>query len=308
MGKTEAGLLTALLPNIKVIAFDKNQGVSAIFSLWRQLKTEHFDALLHMQTAMRASVLSVGIKAKYRLGFDKKRASDLQTWFTNIKVPSPASLHVLDGFMAFAHALGVPNAAPQWDLTLPADIEQWAKAQLSAKPNVVIAPATSKAYKNWTVAGYVAVIEHLLRFGCNPILVGGPSASEVELGAQICANLQQNVTNLIGKTSLLQLLGLIEQAKLVIAPDSGPAHLANAVNTPVIGLYAHHNPERTGPYNWRHYVVSVYQACVQAETGKAPQQLAWRTRVKDPQAMTKITAAEVIAKIDEVIKKEGILS
>ena len=87
-GKAEAALLTPLLPQVSVIAFDKKQGWKGMRAVWSALNGQRFDALLHMQSAIRASLLSVGIKAKHKLGFDNIRASDLQQWFTNVKVPS----------------------------------------------------------------------------------------------------------------------------------------------------------------------------------------------------------------------------
>lgn len=313
-GKAEAALLTPLLPQIKIIAFDKSQGLKGMHSVWRALDGQKFDALLHMQTAIRASLLSLGIKAQYRLGFDKMRVSDLQQFFTNIKVASPSSPHVLDGMMAFAFALGVPSTTPTWTLHIDEKAQQWAKTQGSDKPLLILAPAASKAFKNWTSKGYAGVITHAQQQGFDVILVGGPSPLEISLGQDIEHHLansdtnSQTVCNLIGKTSLLQLIALEQRADLVLAPDSGPAHLANAVNTPVIGLYAHHNPDRTGPYQFKHYVVSAYEDALMAETGKTPSQVSWRTRVKDDSAMQRITLEQVIARFDDVIKKEGIIA
>ena len=108
MGKLEARLLGDL-PGVEVIAFDKGAGLAGYRSVWRQLKGRRFDALLHLQSAIRASLLSVGIRARHRLGFDRQRASDGQGLFTNRKVPSPDSPHVLDGFLAFAAELGVTD-------------------------------------------------------------------------------------------------------------------------------------------------------------------------------------------------------
>lgn len=306
-GKAEAALLTPLLPTVTVIAYDKKQGIKGMKAVWRSLKRERFDALLHMQSAIRASVLSLGIKAKYRLGFDKVRASDLQSWFTNIKVPSPASPHVLDGFMAFTEMLGLTPQTPAWTLPLAKEDRDWARNQIGDTPTLIVAPAASKAFKNWTAEGYAAVIEHAINKGFNVILAGGPGKGERELGEAIEQRLSRPVKNLIGKTTLLQLLALEKEASLVLAPDSGPAHLANAVNTPVIGLYAHHNPARTGPYNWRHYVVSVYAEAIEAETGKTVEQVSWRTRVKDENAMQRITIESVIARFDDVTEKEELL-
>jgi heptosyltransferase I len=74
--------------------------------------------------------------------------------------------------------------------------------------------------------------------------------------------------------------------------------------TPVIGLYAHHNPARTGPYNYQDYVVSAYEEAIQAETGKPSSELSWRARVKDKAAMQRISTKQVIAMFDHVVETE----
>ncbi len=304
-GKAEASLLTPLLPRINIIAFDKKQGLKGMLLVWRALKGQQFDALLHMQTALRASFLSLGIKARYRLGFDKKRAYDLQSFFTNIKVSSPVSPHVLDGFMAFAYALGIPETTPSWRLTIPLTQSKWAKEQLTEKPLLILAPSASKSYKNWTLEGYVGILEHAHKKGFDLLLVGGKSKNEIELGQAIESHTKAPLRNFIGKTSLIELMALIHEAKLVIAPDSGPAHIANALNTPVIGLYAHHNPKRTGPYRFLRYVVNEYDNALWQECQKTPEQVGWRTRVKSNSAMEAIELDRVINQFERLIKEEG---
>ena len=84
VGKVEAQLVNAL-PNIKVISFDKKAGWQGIKQVWQQLKSQRFDALLDMQVALRASVLSLGIKAKYRVGFSKNRTKEGQWLVTDRK-------------------------------------------------------------------------------------------------------------------------------------------------------------------------------------------------------------------------------
>ena len=64
--------------------------------------------------------------------------------------------------------------------------------------------------------------------------------------------------NLVGKTSLKQLAAVLKEAAVVVAPDSGPAHIATTQGTPVIGLYGHSNPRRTGPYNDLDFMLSVF--------------------------------------------------
>lgn len=299
-GKLEAQLIDDL-NNVRVIVFDKRQGWKAYTQLWNQLKGEKFDALLHMQYAIRASIATLGIKARYKLGFDCLRSQDFQTWFTNVKVPSPQMPHVLDGLLAFAKTLGVEDITPCWSLNYSKADGCWAEAQLTAETKqLVIVPAASKSYKNWTVQGYVEVIKHAQNLGWNIILAGSPAKIEIDLADEIEQQSTKPVTNLVGKSSLKQMLALIDQANLVIAPDTGPAHMANAMATPVIGLYAHHNPQRTGPYLYQKYVVSVYDQAILAETGKTPDLLDWRTRVKDPNAMKRICSQDVINMFDSI--------
>ena len=132
------------------------------------------------------------------------------------------------------------------------------------------------------------------------MLCGGPAAQEKQFAEEISALCQHKPVNLVGQTSLKRLLALIKQATLVLAPDTGPAHMATAVGTPVIGLYAHHNPARTGPYFCKDYVVSVYQALIEAQTGKKMAQLAWRTRLKEADAMRHIRIADVKLQFDNL--------
>lgn len=307
MGKLEAQLLGDL-DNIEVISFDKKKGFKGYLEIWSLLKGRKFDALLHMQTALRASIVSLGIKAKYKLGFDAQRSSDMQSLFINHKVPSPSSPHVLDGFIAFAKELGIIKMPLHWVIPMSEQDEEWAKVKISNKPTVVIVPAASKSYKNWTAEGYAEVIEYVVAKGFQVILAGSPAQVEVDLAADVVKHCQVDVINLVGHSSLKQMLALLKESKLVIAPDTGPTHMAVAVNTPVVGLYAHHNPQRTGPYLYRDYVVSAYQEAIEAETGKVLADLSWRSRVKDKTAMQRIQATDVIKMVDKISAELSIQS
>ncbi|MGR5503064.1 glycosyltransferase family 9 protein [Vibrio sp. DNB22_10_4] len=304
-GSLEAKLLESI-QDINIVVFDKKAGWRGYRDLWRQLHGQQFDALLHMQYALRASIATLGIKAKYKLGFDTDRAQDFQQLFTNVKVPSPPKMHVLDGLLAFNDTLGIPAEFPSWQLNYSQQHADWAKPLLVGQRNLVIVPAASKGYKNWTAEGYVAVINHAVKKGWKVILAGSPAAIEVELGAHIEALCPHTITNVIGQSSLMQMLALLDMGDLVIAPDTGPTHMANAMQTPVIGLYAHHNPQRTGPYRYLDYVVSAYEEAIVAETGKASSELEWRARVKDKQAMQRIKADSVIAMFDHVVPSEAL--
>ncbi|CAH0541794.1 glycosyltransferase family 9 protein [Vibrio marisflavi] len=300
-GKLESKLIHDL-PGIKVIVFDKKQGWKGYKSLWGELKGEHFDALLHMQYAFRASIATLGIKATYKLGFDSARSRDFQHLFTNVKVPSPNKNHVLDGLLAFASTLGIEDTTPQWFIPYSESDKAWALNHIENKSrNLIIVPAASKAYKNWHSKGYSDVIQHAYDLGWNVILAGSPTQIELDLAKEVESLLPIPITNIVGQSSLKEMLALLDAADLVIAPDTGPAHMANSVSTPAIGLYAHHNPERTGPYQYLDYVVSVYSEALKVETGKEPKQVSWRTRVKDKTAMNRIQSEQVIEMFDKAV-------
>ena len=300
-GKLEAQLLAAI-EGVEVLTFDKKAGLEGYKSLWRELKGREFDALLHMQYALRASFATLGIKAKYKLGFAADRSQDFQTLFTNTKVSSPSSLHVADGLMAFAQHIGVHDTTLNWSLSYKESDKAWAQQQLNTnKPNLLLVPGASKAYKNWHAQGYVDVVNHARNQGWNVILAGSPAQVEVELTQAIQEKLTEPCRNLVGKSSIMQMLAIIDKVELVIAPDTGPTHMANAMQTPVIGLYAHHNPRRVGPYHYLQYVVSVYEEAILAETGKTSQDLSWRTRAKDDQAMQLIKSETVIRMFDQIV-------
>lgn len=291
-GKIEAQLM-ADLPGIRVVVFDKKQGMAGMRALWSELKPQRFDVLLHMQAALRASLLSWGIKARYKVGFGKNRTREGQWWFTNRHLPDTDAMHVLDNFAEFARYLGVPFDQPQWNIPVSGDDAAFAADALQGKPSLVICPAASKDSRNWLTERYAAVADFAAEHGLQVVLCGSPAEREVTLGRNIAEQCRQPVINLIGQTSLKQLTAVLQQARVVLAPDSGPAHLATTQGTPVIGLYAHSNPLRTGPYNSLATTVNAYQRLAEQQFGRPVSELAWGTRLKGDDLMSDIQVDEV---------------
>mgnify|MGYP003875808487 CR=1 FL=1 len=301
IGKIEAALLQGL-DNVEFVIFDKKAGWQGYRELRAQLKGRHFDLLLHMQVAFRASLASLCIPAKVKIGFDRKRAIEGQWLFTNKQIAPQQAPHVLDGFMGFARALGLEVASPTWQMPVADQDLLWASERLAEdKPVAVICPAASKAERNWHAKGYAQAADHLAGLGFLPVVCGGPTPLEQQLAVEICKLSQARVENLVGKTSLKQLLAVLKLAHLVIAPDTGPAHMAVTVGTPVIGLYAHSNPHRTGPYLYQHYVVSCYRQAVEKQYGKPLSKLPWGTRAKGSELMDNITFEQVKDKIRQLL-------
>ena len=303
MGKIEAQLLFDL-PNVNVVVFDKKTGLSGMRAIWKQLSNQTFDVLLHMQLALRASVLTIGIKAKYKVGFNRTRAKELQWLFTNKKLPESKSQHVLDSFFEFAIFLGIEKTEATWNIPLStSDIEFAKNIIIENKPTFVISPAASKDERNWLTDRYAKIADHAIKQGYQVILCGSPTKREVDLGHSIEREMDNTATNLIGKTSLKQLASVINQAKLILAPDSGPAHIATTQGTPVIGLYGHSNPLRTGPYLSLEYVVSAYETHIEKQKGKPLNELPWDARVKGSIIMQDISLESVINMFNKLTQK-----
>ncbi len=302
MGKIEAQLLHDL-PGVNVIVFDKSTGFSGMRAIWKQLADQHFDALLHMQLALRASVLTLGIKAKYKIGFNRKRAKEAQWLFTNKKIGDTSSTHVLDSFFEFVYFLGIDKTTPSWNIPLSEDDLNFAKTVTdNDKPIFVISPAASKDERNWLSERYAEVADYAVKQGFKVILCGSPAPREVKLGDDITRLMNEKANNLIGKTSLKQLTAVIKQAKLLLAPDSGPAHIATTQGVPVIGLYGHSNPNRTRPYLSQKSVISVYEKHVQEQHNKALSELPWSARAKGDHIMADISVKQVIDVFNKIAK------
>ncbi len=300
-GKIEAQLVRQL-PDINVVEFDKKAGFAGMKKVWKQLSEQRFDALLHMQAAIRASALSIGIKAKYKIGFGRNRSREAQRLFTNKRLPDTESLHVLDNFAEFAKYIGVPFDKPRWHIPLSHEEMSFAEQHLRTKPTLIISPAASKDERNWLTERYADIANYAVEQGLQVVLCGSPAPREIQLGEAISALCRHPVKNLIGKTTLMQLTALLKQAAVVIAPDTGPAHLATTQSTPVIGLYAHSNPARTGPYNNRELIASVYEQHAEDQYGQPVEKLTWGTRAKGEHLMQDISVAMVKQKLDLVLK------
>ncbi|WP_180683585.1 glycosyltransferase family 9 protein [Tepidicella baoligensis] len=310
IGKVEAELLQGL-PGVRLVVFDKRQGWKAYWTLWRDLRGQRFDALLHMQVAFRANLASLCIRAKRKIGFDWRTAKELHALFMRERVAPVQGMHVLEGFREFARAIGVPMQSPQWSMPIAPEHQDWARLLLDNSGfsrHLVLCPSASLPHKNWLPERYAAVADHAASKGFAIWLVGGPHPAEKALAQAVveCSHTDKTqLFNLVGQTHLKQLLALIQQATIVLAPDTGPAHMAVAVGTPVIGLYGIHNPARTGPYG-SPYVVEVYHQHLLAQTGKTAAQIKWGTRVKGARVMESISVDAVVSMFDRVLLDLGL--
>jgi heptosyltransferase I len=310
VGRVEHTLLAGL-EGVRFAVLDKSLGWRGYAELRRALPTRRFPLLLHMHASSRANIVSLLVSSPIRLGFDRARGRDFQYYFCNRHLPARAHRHVMDGLLEFPESLGIACAQPRWDIPIGASDRAFA-AQVAAggAPVLVLSPCTGQRFRNfrnWRVERYAEIADYAHdRYGAKVVLTGGTSAIEREYGLGIGKRCRTPPVNMIGQTSLKQLLALLEKAAVVLCPDSGPAHMATAVGTPVVGLYATSNRLRTGPYNSQHLVVDKYPEAVAAEFGTSVDGIRWGRRVRNPDAMDLITVADVKAKLDLAFAERGI--
>ncbi|MCA1714447.1 MAG: glycosyltransferase family 9 protein [Gammaproteobacteria bacterium] len=302
IGKGEHRLLAGL-PGVEFIQYDKRSGLHGMFALRRQLAGRGFDALLQMQVAARANLLSAFIPAQRRIGYDRARAKDLHGLFVNERIPDRPGAHVLDAIGSFCEPLGLVQNEVAWHLPVPDAARDWARAQWpeDATPTLLVSPCSSHVRRNWHADRYAAVADHAASRGWRIVLCGGRSRLERDTANTIMAAMRAPMLDLVGKDTLEQLPALLERASLVLTPDSGPMHIANAVGSKVLGLHAASNPARSGPYSDRRYCVDRYDDAARRFLGKPASQLKWGTKVEFDGVMDLVTVDDGIAAFERYL-------
>lgn len=298
IGRLEAKLL-GHLPDIEFIVVDKKSTAQAYRSLRAAMRGRHFDVLMHMQLSIRASLLSTLIPAKIRLGYDRSRARELQWLFTTNRLRPAQRQHVMDAMFGFAEKFNVYEKILRWDIPIPEAARDYARRLIPDDVQaLVISPCSSHRLRNWRPEYYAEIGDYAsATLGLKVILCGGRSAAELRMGEAIAARMQQPCENTIGQDTLLELLATLERAAALLTPDSGPAHMATAVGTPVIGLYAATNPARSGPYLSRQWCVDKYDVAARRLLGKPATEIPWTTKIERPGVMDLITPEEVTKKL-----------
>lgn len=297
------------VPNIRVIAIPKPESLGDYFRLRRLLRTEEYDVLLAMQASFRVNLLYGAIRARRKIGFDPRRARDLQQVFMG-ELIHQRDEHLLDGFFQFVNKVGVPMVkTPSWPAAAGLAAEEpWWRDQLRALQKlatesarktprfVAVQMGASKAERCWPVANYA---ELGALFAASPeitaVLVGGTSPAE-RAAADAFRSAFPSALDLTGQTNLTQLQLLLSKASAVISPDTAAVHIARAANVPVVGLYAVARPQLSGPYRQLDYTIDRYEEAVRQIAKLDPtnkKKVDWHFRVHDARAMELISPADV---------------
>ena len=307
IGKTEHQLFRDL-EEIEFIVVDKNNLFSSFLKIRKEFRKKQFDVLLNMHASMSANLISLAINAKKKVGYDQNRARDLQNWFCNESISSIKNQHVANGMLEFSNHINVQCEEPRWKaLTLTPEEDFAIKLIDHNKYTCVISPCSSQPYddkyfRSWSINNYIELIRYLInRNDLQVILTGGISPTEKSYSEQLNTAFDDRILNLIGKTSIREMAALIKHSDMLISPDSGPAHIGTIMGTPVIGLYAMTNPQRSGPYNSTKWIVNKYPEALKKYLDQLPEEVKWGQKIQEPDAMNLITSNDVITKIKQLI-------
>ena len=303
IGRVEHALLGDL-PGIEFIVFDKAKGLRAYYDVKKQLGTRPaFDVLLQMQTSMRANLLGGLLNAKRKIGFPVGLGKELHNLVVREHPSASDAFHVLDIFKEFAYAIGVPAFDATWSIPISSRDQLAASALVHGEPGyALLAPSASHSERIWMPERYAAVADYCHAKGLKVAVTGSAAPREMDLASLICDLADSTLINVAGQTSLKELLALCRHARLVIGPDSGTLHMAITQRTPVVGLYAHSNPRRTGPYKGLQSVADAYTNILTSR-GQQDRSEQWGYRLKGEALMREIQLETVTSLIDQALNQ-----
>ena len=307
IGQTEHSLLEGL-DGVEFVPLDKAAGRQGMHELKTRLRSRRFDVVLQMQDSLRASRVALMTRCRRRVGFDRARARDFQWLFTTERIAHRPRQHVMEALYGFAKHMGIERPAkPRWDFPLSAHDRETARVLAPDAPFCVMSPLSSQrrgTFRNWPATRYAEVAKYIVdALGGRVLVTGAGSPPEKRYAAVIAG--QRGVTDLNGLTTLKQLAALIGLSRIVICPDSGPAHIAAAMGARVVGLYASSNPDRSGPWGNRAFLANRYPEALKRLLGKRVDEVRFGRRLARGDAMKEISTTEVIELVEKAWAAAG---
>jgi ADP-heptose:LPS heptosyltransferase len=224
--------------------------------------SDPFDLALDMQGLSKSALVVGRSKAKRKLGYHWQR--EIAPLFSHPVLPDPSSLHVVDQYLDVARAAGAEADVAEFGLVPNESDREAMKELLKASgitgPFVLLNAGAGWATKRWSPEHFGVLAEMLAAKGIASALIGGVAAADVEAAEQVISACTVPVVNLLGKTSIRQLIALASLSNAHVGGDTGSTHIAAALGVPAIGLYSITKPARSCPYGQIH-------RCHYSETG-----------------------------------------
>ena len=243
--------------------FERPRGVRGVAPFLRELRAAGYDVALDLGRGLKSGVIARFSGAPLRVGFHREDGREGSWLFANRHLPPQGPARPkLAQFLAFGDVLGLPPAEIEFGLG-PSDAEAREAAALTAglpEPLVAACLGSSCSSRRWFPSDTAAVLRELrVRHGAGAVLLG--TVADAPFAARVQAETDGTVRDLVGRTTLRQLLAILAHARLAFGPDSGALHLAAALGTPVVSLWGATSPARSTPFGCEALVVSGSAPC-----------------------------------------------
>jgi lipopolysaccharide heptosyltransferase I len=232
----------------------------ALIRFFRRLRCSRFDLVIDIQGLFRTALFAWITAAPKRIGM--KTAREFATVFYTDRIAPPAdSIHVIDCYRKMVRASGATKTVDDYDLCFGPEAASKAAellAQNGADPDnyIVLIVGSAHRRKCWPVERFAALADALVsEYKAQIVAVG--TKNEKEAVVELCRLCRNPVIDLSNRTDIPTLACLLEGAGLVVSNDTGPGHMAVAMNTPAVIIFGGTNPGRVRPYNKPHSVAAV---------------------------------------------------
>ncbi len=228
----------------------KKHSLREIFSFSSLLRKKKFDLAVIFNPTKEAHLISFLSRIPLRLGYHRKWGFLLNRKIKDEKDQSRLheveyNLQLVKEIGAYTEDLSLRIELPQEELNKTQDF--LISQTLEPKNYIVISPFCSNSLKEWPLKNFLELAEKL---GKDIKVVVTGSREDQERGRLFNGLKERGVLNLIGKTDLLQLAGILKYAEVLISNDSGPVHLACCVGVETVVLFGNTKPSQSSR-RWR---------------------------------------------------------
>ena len=238
----------------EIVVFRKEVGIQGVLELAAELRARRCAVTLNAQRYLKSVFPTLLSDASVRVGLPRSKTRDGVSLFHTHHLAERPWCHTQDLLLGYREILGLPADAPvEWRITFSEEERRQRAsffAELGEGPVAGLVLASANLKKDWPAGRYAPLARALAALGYRVLLVGGPSPRERAVAdAVLAAPGTRAVSGL--SDSVRHMMWMVAGVDLLVSPDTGPLHLAQALGTPVIGLFGHTNPARVGP--WRRF-------------------------------------------------------
>jgi lipopolysaccharide heptosyltransferase I len=218
-----------------------NETAGELKKLFSELRREKYDLVVDLQGLLRSGLITLATGARIRVGF--KEAREGSTLFYTHRVRDGRDIHAVDRYMKLAASLGCNTS----NIMFPLLTEPCSPG---FNEYAVLAPGARWSTKMWPPESF-GTLASLLPL--KSVVIG--SSADKEVSDMVVGKSEGKAVSLSGRTNLRELAGLIKNARFMVCNDTGPMHIAAALNVPVFAVFGPTNPARTGPYGNIHTII-----------------------------------------------------